>query len=199
MSTVAGMGTTYGTRRLIDTPTRASAIALHTAWGQTLGAVTAGDAMRNLEDFLRLLERSSVVKALSWEGSELVGVAFLTNELEIVPGISSEFFRALYPAESAAGTVWYMIAGVAHPLRPGVLDGLRKACVGEAYNRRAAVLLWDSSTLHTETAHRTTVEAVEAVFEEKVEPIELDRVAYMAVHLPQIEEGRVIDLRVRGE
>jgi hypothetical protein len=49
--------------------------------------------MRDLEDFLRLLERQSVVKALAWDGSELVGVGFLTNELDMVPGISSEFFR----------------------------------------------------------------------------------------------------------
>jgi hypothetical protein len=199
MSTVAGIGTTYGSRRLVDPVTRASAIALHTAWGQTLGAVTAGDAMRDLEDFLRLLERQSVVKALAWDGSELVGVGFLTNELDMVPGISSEFFRARYPAEAAAGTLWYMIAGVAHPLRPGVLDGLRKTCVEEARVRKAAVLVWDSSTLRTENAHRVTVDAVESVFGTRLEPNELDRVSYMAVDLPPVEDDNVIDLRQRGE
>jgi hypothetical protein len=199
MSTVARLGTTYGTRRLVDPRTRASAIALHTVWGQTLGAVTAGDAMRDLEDFLRLLERPSVVKALAWNEEELVGVSFLTNELDMVPGISSEFFRARYPKESAEASVWYMISGVAHPIRPGVLDGLRRTCVAEARNRKAAVLLWDSSTLHTESAHRSTVEAVESVFGEKVRPDELDKVSYMAVELPPVEEGQVIDLRLRGE
>lgn len=197
MPTVARPGTTYGARRLVDPATRASAIALHTAWGQTLGAVTAGDAMRDLEDFLRLLERPSVVKALAWDGNDLVGVAFLTNELDMVPGISSEFFRARFPAESEASTLWYMISGVAHPLRPGVLDGLRRTCVSEAHNRRAAVLVWDSSTLRTENATRTTIDAVETEFGEHVEPTELDRVSYMAVELPPVEDGQVIDLRPR--
>ncbi|MDH5292617.1 MAG: hypothetical protein OEW91_02965, partial [Acidimicrobiia bacterium] len=70
MSTVARIGTTFETRRLIDTDTRAAAIALHTVWGQTLGAVTAASALRDLEDFLRLIERSLVVKLLAYDDAE---------------------------------------------------------------------------------------------------------------------------------
>ena len=199
MSTVARIGTTYETRRMVDTATRAAAIALHTAWGQTLGAVTASTAMRDLEDFLRLLERSSVVKILGYDNEELIGVSFLTNELDLVPGITSEFFRARYPAEVSAGTLWYLIAGVAHPTRPGVLDGLRKKGVTEAHQRQAEVLVWDTPTLQRDSAHRTTVEAVESITRTRVEPVELDRVSYMAVGLPGGESGRVIDLRSRDD
>lgn len=199
MSTVSRLGTRYGTRRLIDSDTRAAAIALHTVWGQTLGVVTAGDAMCDLEDFLRLLERSSVVKALAWDEADLVGVAFLTDELEMVPGVSPEFFRARFPAEAERGSIWYAISGVAHPLRPGVLDGLRRACISEARRRRAEVLLWDSSALRTESAHRSTVEAVEAEYGEQIVPAELDRVSYMAIELPIAEDGHVIDLRQRSD
>ncbi len=197
MSTVARIGTTYETRRLVETSTRAAAIALHTVWGQTLGALTAATAMRDLEDFLRLLERSSVVKILGYDDEELIGVSFLTNELDLVPGITSEFFSARYPAEVSAGSLWYVIAGVAHPTRPGVLDGMRKKSVAEAHLRRAEVLVWDAPTLHRDTAHRTTVEAVESICRTHVEPVELDRVSYMAVALPGGEDGRVIDLRTK--
>lgn len=199
MPAVARIGTTYETRRLVDTATRAAAIALHTTWGQTLGAVTASTAMRDLEDFLRLLERSSVVKILGYDHDELIGVSFVTNELDLVPGVTSEFFRARFPAEVSAGTLWYVIAGVAHPTRPGVLDGLRKKSVAEAHQRSAEVLVWDAPTLHRDSAHRTTVEAVESIARKHVEPVELDRVSYMAVALPGGEDGRVIDLRARED
>ena len=199
MSTVARIGTTYETRRIVDTATRASAIALHTAWGQTLGAVTAATALRDLEDFLRLLERASVVKILGHDGDELVGVSFVTNELDLVPGITSEFFRARYPKEVSAGTLWYVISGVAHPTRLGVIDGLRKKSVAEAHQRRAEVLVWDAPTLHRDSAHRTTVEAVQSISRTHVEPVEIDRVSYMALTLPNGEDGRVIDLRSRDD
>ncbi|MDH4118123.1 MAG: hypothetical protein OEX04_17350 [Acidimicrobiia bacterium] len=199
MSTVARIGTTFETRRLIDTDTRAAAIALHTVWGQTLGAVTAASALRDLEDFLRLIERSLVVKLLAYDDAELVGVSFLTNDLEMVPGISADFFRARYPVEAAASTLFYAISGVAHPTRPGILDGLRRRAVTEAHHRHAEVLVWDAPTLQRDAAHRTTIEAVEAIARTRVEPMELDRVSYMAVELPKGEVGQVIDLRTRND
>jgi hypothetical protein len=196
MATAARTGTTYETRRLVDTETRAAAIALHTTWVQTLGAVTASSAMRDVEDFLRLLERSTVIKLLAFDPNEgLAGVAFLTNELDLVPGISSEFFLARYPAEVASGDLWYLISGVAHPARPGVLDALRKKGVDAAHRRQAAVLVWDSDSLHGSSVERNTVDAVRTVSNSMVDPVELDRVSYMAIELSADEEARIIDLR----
>jgi hypothetical protein len=156
--------------------------------------MTASTVMRDLEDFLRLLERQSVVKVLGYDDNELVGVSFLANELDLVPGVTSEFFRARYPAEVDAGTMWYLIAGVAHPTRPKVIDGLRTQCVEQAHNRGAAVLVWDVPELQREPAERTTVDTVEALTGVAVKPAELDRVSYMAIELP-VGDGRVIDLR----
>lgn len=196
MATASRTGTNYETRRMIDTKTRAAAIALHTIWGQTLGAVTASSAMRDLEDFLRLLERSTVIKLLAFDSDGgLAGVAFLTNELDLVPGISSEFFLARYPAEIESGDLWYLISGVAHPARPGVLDGLRSKGVEASHRRQAAVLVWDADSLHGQAAERTTVDAVREVTNSHVDPVELDRVSYMAIELPSDGDGRVIDLR----
>jgi hypothetical protein len=181
---------------MIDTDTRAAAIGLHTIWGQTLGAVTASSAMRDLEDFLRLLERSTVIKLLAFDPDDgLAGVAFLTNELELVPGISSEFFHARYPTEIASGQLFYLISGVAHPARPGVLDGLRGKGVEAAHRRRAAVLVWDADSLHGDAVERTTVDAARRLTGSDLVPVELDRVSYMAIELPAGDDGRVIDLR----
>lgn len=186
----------YESKRAVETPVRAASIALHTVWSQTLAAVTATDAMHDLEDFLRLLERRTVVKMLAWEGEELVGVAFLTNELDIIPGISPEFFRARFESESERGSAWYALCGVVHPARPSVLGGLGRMCALEARRRRAEVLLWSSSELQHQVSSRSTIEAVSEIYEVDVDAIELDRVSFQAIRLPESDEGAVIvDIR----
>jgi hypothetical protein len=183
----------YEARKAVDADTRAAAIALHTVWVRALGTVTATDSLHDLEDFLRLLARRSVIKALAWEGTELVGVAFLTNELDTVPRIAAEFFKARFEQETRQGEVWYLMGGIAHPLRRGVTSGLAQTLVEEAKTRRVQVLLWEASTLSMATTHRSTVEAVTEVFGVEPDPEELDRVSYLAIRLPQ--EADVIDLR----
>jgi hypothetical protein len=194
MSAVTRVDIRFEARKLVDPPTRAAAIALHTVWTQTLGAVTVVDSMSELEDFLRLLERRTVIKALAWEGEDLVGVGFLTNELELVPGISVEFFRARFTAEMERSSVWYAVGGVAHPARAAALEGIRKVCVEQARIRRADVLLWDSSSLRQEASQRSTIDAVADVYGGVPPATELDRVSYMAMRLPAAD-GEVIDLR----
>jgi hypothetical protein len=194
MSAVTRVDIRFEAKKLVDSVTRAAAIGLHTVWTQTLGAVTAMDAMSELESYLRLLERRTVVKALAWEGDDLVGVGFLTNELELVPGISVEFFRARFTVEMERGSVWYAIGGVAHPARAAAMEGIRRICVEQARSRRADVLLWDSSSLRQEASQRTTIDAVADVYGWVPPATELDRVSYMAMRLPQ-PEGEVIDLR----
>jgi hypothetical protein len=178
----------------VDVDARASAIALHTVWSQTLGSVTATNTMRDLEDFLRLLERQTVVKVLAWEVGDLVGVAFLTNELDIVPGVSIDFYVARFAAEIEEGSAWYCLSGVVHPGRPGLLSELRTMCAREARRRQAAVLLWDASELQDSAHRRSTIDAVADVYGMVPEPIELDRVAYLGVRLP-VDDGVVVDLR----
>ncbi len=158
--------------------------------------MAALDPLRDVEDLLRLLARPRVTKALAWSEGELVGVSFVTNDIDSVPGISAEFFRARYPTETDDGTLWYVIRGYQHPALSGVLSRLTHVCVKEAQRHRAEVILWDTSSLQREGARKSTMAAVEEVYGDTAEISEVDVVSFQAVRVPDRRpHGTVIDLR----
>ena len=180
----------------MDPATHAACVDLHAVWYRTLSSVAALDPLRDVEDLLRLLARRRVTKALAWDGDELMGVSFVTNDLDSVPGISAEFFRARYPAETDDGTLWYIVRGYSHPARHGVLGRLTAVCIAEAQRHRAEVVLWDTSQLQRDGARRSTLHAVEDVYGEVAEIVEVDVVSFQAIRVPaEPLDGEVIDLR----
>lgn len=183
-------------RLRVDASTHAACVDLHAVWYRTLSSVAALDPLRDVEDLLRLLARPRVTKALAWSEDELVGVSFVTNDLDTVPGISAEFFRARYPQETDQGSLWYVVRGYALPNRPGILSRLTKVCVSEARRHGAEVILWDTSSLQRTGAMRSTVDAVKEVYGNPGEVNEVDIVSFQAIRVPHVPgEATVIDLR----
>lgn len=180
----------------MDPATHAACVDLHAVWYRTLSSVAALDPLRDIEDLLRLLARPTITKALAWSGDELVGVSFTTNDIDSVPGISAEFFRARYPSETEVGSLWYFIRGYSHPARAGVLGRLTGVCVSEAQRHGAEVISWDTSSLQREGAMKSTASAVEEVYGSSADITDVDIVSFQAIRLPSRgEDADVIDLR----
>jgi hypothetical protein len=59
--------------------------------------------------FEELLADERVTKLIAWVDGRPVGLAMLTNELELVPQISPPFLHARYPDESERGAVFFGI------------------------------------------------------------------------------------------
>ena len=61
------------------------------------------------ETFLALLADPRVTKLVGWKGGRPVGLAMVTNVLEVVPQISPAFLRRRYPEEAARSAVYFGI------------------------------------------------------------------------------------------
>lgn len=59
--------------------------------------------------FEALLDDERITKLVPSVGTELVGLAMITNELDVVPQISPAFLRRRYPDEAARGAVFFGI------------------------------------------------------------------------------------------
>ena len=61
------------------------------------------------ESFEALVADERVTKLIAWIDGRPVGLAMITNELELVPQISPPFLHARYPEQAARGAVFFGI------------------------------------------------------------------------------------------
>lgn len=108
---------THVTRELVIEGAAAEAI-----WEMYEEAFTPLDelaAQRHLwtrEEVLAELANPAIVKFVGWNGDHPVGLAMITNELELVPMISPAFLRRRFPEQAARNAIFY---GIVIFVRPG--------------------------------------------------------------------------------
>ncbi len=70
-------------------------------------------ALRHLDseaDMLATFAEPAITKIIAWDGDEPVGLGLITNQLELVPEISPDFFNERYAEQAARDAVYYGMA-----------------------------------------------------------------------------------------
>lgn len=102
-------------------------------------------------EILEELANPAIVKFIGWSGDLPVGLAMITNELELVPMVSPAFLRRRFPEHAARNAIFY---GIAIFLRPGFRGKTLFARLGALMAQETAlhggVVLFDVCTHNRE-------------------------------------------------
>lgn len=128
----------------IDEATVARLYALYVTAFEPLRDQAAARQLLDRDEFVEIIADPRVTKVLYRRDDEALGVAALTNELDLVPWISQEYFRALYPEHAARRAIFYLPLAFVDPDQRGehLLDQLIVA-VGERLLTLKAVCGYD--------------------------------------------------------
>ena len=143
---------THVTRQLVVEGDVAEAI-----WQMYEEAFTPLDelaAQRHLwtrDEVLAELANPAIVKFIGWSGDRPVGLAMITNELELVPMISPAFLRRRFPEQAARNAIFY---GIVIFVRPGfrgkTLFARLSSLMGQETALHQGVVLFDVCSYNRE-------------------------------------------------
>lgn len=89
------------------------------------------------EEVLAELANPTIVKFIGWSGDRPVGLAMITNELELVPMISPAFLRRRFPEHAARNAIFY-----------GIVIFVRAGFRGKTLFARLGALMGQETALH---------------------------------------------------
>jgi hypothetical protein len=84
---------------------------------EPLLTLTAVRQVLTEDEFEAQMTDERVDKLVAWDDDEPIGMMTVTRELETVPWISPEFFRARYPDHAARNAIFYVAFALADPDR----------------------------------------------------------------------------------
>lgn len=93
------------------------------------------------EEFLAQMVDQRIDKYVAWEAEEPVGLITLTRHLDAVPWISTEYYAARYPEQSARNVVYYLGYLLARPSsrQARFLETITKVCIEPLVAERAVI------------------------------------------------------------
>jgi hypothetical protein len=189
---------THVTRQLVVEGDVAEAI-----WEMYEEAFTPLDelaAQRHLwtrEEVLAELANPAIVKFIGWSGDRPVGLAMITNELELVPMISPAFLRRRFPEQATRNAIFY---GIVIFVRPGfrgkTLFARLGSLMGQETARHGGVVLFDVCSYNRE--HRAVDDNLSqlAVPFPNSSMMLVDQQSWFAIELPEPLDEAAGRLRV---
>lgn len=87
---------------------------------EPLQTLTAVRQVLTDEEFDAQMTDDRVDKIVAWVGDQPTGMMTVTRELETVPWISPQFYRARYPDHAARNAIFYVAFALADPSHPQV-------------------------------------------------------------------------------
>jgi hypothetical protein len=149
------------------------------------------------EEVLAELANPAIVKFVGWSGDYPVGLAMITNELELVPMISPAFLRRRFPEQAARNAIFYgIVIFVRNGFRGKTLFARLSALMGQETALHGGVVLFDVCSHNRE--HR----AVDHNLGRLAGPFRnssmtlIDQQSWFAIELPEPLEKMSDGLRV---
>jgi hypothetical protein len=101
-------------------------------------------------EFEDIMGEPRVLKLVGWSRGRPVGLAAITNELDLVPQISPSFLRARYPDEAARQAVYFCIFAFIQPeFQRRTLFPRLVTTMGQLAAQRSGVVVFDVSEYNT--------------------------------------------------
>jgi hypothetical protein len=149
------------------------------------------------EEVLAELANPAIVKFIGWSGDYPVGLAMVTNELELVPMISPAFLRHRFPEHAARNAIFYgIVIFVRAGFRGKTLFARLGALMGQETALHGGVVLFDVCSYNREHA------AVDANLGRLAVPVPnsamtmVDQQSWFAIELPEPLDAATGLLRV---
>lgn len=183
---------THVTRDLVVEGAAAEAI-----WEMYEEAFTPLDelaAQRHLwtrEEVLAELANPAIVKFVGWSGDYPVGLAMVTNELELVPMISPAFLRHRFPEQAARNAIFYgIVIFVRTGFRGKTLFARLSMLMGQETARHGGVVLFDVCSYNRENgAVDDNLGRLAVPFRNSAMTL-VDQQSWFAIELPEpLDEG----------
>lgn len=148
---------------------------------EPLRTLSAARQVLNDEEFAAEMTDPRVDKYVAWDQGEPIGLGTLTRELETVPWISPEYYRARYPEHAARNAIFYLGFTLTHPERrqAGAYAAMVKAMIDTVADADG-VCGYDVSAYLQDVHHYT--DNVERFVKRRApaEVLEIDRQTYFA-------------------
>jgi hypothetical protein len=137
-------------------------------------------------EFVRLVDDANTFKIIGMAGDEPSGMLLLTDDLDLVGGLSEPYLRRCYPDQFARRAIYYgVFAFVTVGSRQSRLYYRLIHAAGQLAASRQGMILLDISRYHEESGVANVVSLVSRSFPEAaVEAI--DAQVYYAVNLPNV-------------
>jgi hypothetical protein len=137
-----------------------------------------------------------VVKVLALEGSRLLGMCALTNDLDVLLQFNVDFLRGQYTDLAEQDGIWYAVMGVVDPDEVGrrIFNALGLQMAEILHERRARVVMWDAVDANFDKISRWFEWLSWQRFGASGTQRVIDQHRWVAMELAPVPE-RVIDLR----
>lgn len=131
-----------------------TAMRLHRLYDRSYARLAVDAAARQVlsqEEFVEEMLDPRVRKYLAWDGDRAIGLATLTTDLDTVPWISPDYFRAHYGEQLAREAVYYFGFCVVDPAHQGArVLGAMIEPMGREIRDRGGVVAWDVCRINDE-------------------------------------------------